>query len=280
MLPPLSNLAAGTHRLKFKYYATLADRTIDVGYFTNPADVNSFVVLQTITTPGTTAASAQEYIVVPTGVPAGTKVIGFRNNGFPSSFNTSYIDDVIWQQIPPCVIPTNISAVNIQKFQATVQLTAGNASQTAWDIEYGLDGFTPGTGTVLNTATTSTVVSGLLSSTAYQYYVTGLCGTDGNAITAGPFSFTTLCNYPDLDTTTPGTVCGLGTVNLSATSLIPTAGFEWYTAATGGVPVGNSASFTTPQISTTTPYFVSTTSINPCTNVTLGNGALNTTFAA
>jgi hypothetical protein len=279
MLPPLSNLAAGTHRLKFKYYATLANRTIDVGYFTNPADVNSFVVLQTITTPGTTAASAQEYIVVPTGVPAGTKVIGFRNNGFPASSNTSYIDDVIWEQIPACVIPTDITSVDIQKFQATIQLTAGNATQTSWNIEYGLNGFAQGTGTVLNTSTTSTVVSGLLPSTAYQYYVTGVCGTDGSSLTAGPFAFTTLCEYPDLDTTTGGTVCGLGTVNLNATSLVPTAGFEWYTAATGGVPVGNGTSFTTPDISTTTSYYVSATSINPGTNVQVGNGLLNSTFA-
>jgi hypothetical protein len=38
-MPPVSNLQAATHRLRFKAYATAIDKVLNVGYFTNPADL-------------------------------------------------------------------------------------------------------------------------------------------------------------------------------------------------------------------------------------------------
>ncbi|MES2544842.1 MAG: GEVED domain-containing protein [Bacteroidota bacterium] len=56
---------------------------------------------------------------------------------------------------------------------------------------------------------------------------------------------------------TGGTTCGTGTVNLAATGTGGT-GFKWYSALTGGTLLATTAtgSWTTPSISTTTTYYV------------------------
>lgn len=63
---------------------------------------------------------------------------------------------------------------------------------------------------------------------------------------------------------TDGTTCGTGTVNLSATSAGSPSEFRWYTTEFGGTPVATTATgtWTTPSISTTTHYWV--TSFNGC----------------
>jgi hypothetical protein len=50
--------------------------------------------------------------------------------------------------------------------------------------------------------------------------------------------------------------CGPGTLTLTASSATSGATFNWYTAATGGSPVGTGASYTTPSITATTTYYV------------------------
>ena len=62
-------------------------------------------------------------------------------------------------------------------------------------------------------------------------------------------------NNPVPTGTTPGTRCGIGTVNLSATG----TGLSWYAASSGGSPLGSGPTFVTPSISTTTNFWVSAT---------------------
>jgi hypothetical protein len=60
---------------------------------------------------------------------------------------------------------------------------------------------------------------------------------------------------PQVLTTTPGNRCGTGTVTLGATGSAGTT-LNWYANPTGGAVLGTGNSFTTPSISTTTPYYV------------------------
>ena len=145
ILPGVSNLQANTHRLKFKAYATLANRFLEVGYLTDPSDITTFVSLQEVTLPSTAIANTQEFVVIPTGIPTGVKFLAIKNPGFPSSSTTAYIDDVAWEPIPACSNPTNVSASVITAYGATINWT-GNATDVSWEIEYGAPGFTLGTG--------------------------------------------------------------------------------------------------------------------------------------
>ena len=64
-------------------------------------------------------------------------------------------------------------------------------------------------------------------------------------------------SLPTAPTTTGGSSCGSGTVNLSATG---TATLNWYDAATAGNLVNTGTTFTTPSLSSTTTYYVESSS--------------------
>ncbi|MCW5518387.1 fibronectin type III domain-containing protein [Aureitalea sp. L0-47] len=97
-----------------------------------------------------------------------------------------------------CVEPLSISVDLVNPESARINWDPGN--ETAFEIEYGLTGFSPGTGTVTQTSQTSFVIDGLTPMTTYDAYVRSNCGSDGfsNYIS---LSFTTLapvvlCNTP------------------------------------------------------------------------------------
>lgn len=68
--------------------------------------------------------------------------------------------------------------------------------------------------------------------------------------------FQVIVNNPQVTGTTPGTRCGIGTVNLSATG----SNLRWYDVPTGGSALGTGGSFTTPVINATTTYYVGASS--------------------
>ncbi|RKN78321.1 hypothetical protein D7Z94_19000 [Ulvibacterium marinum] len=99
-----------------------------------------------------------------------------------------------------------------------------------------------------------------------QGYVVEYGGTPGDPVLS--ITATTTINIepiPTITSTTPGSRCGSGTVDLAATA---SGGIiNWYTAATGGSSIGTGTSFVTPSISSTTTYYVDATS-NGCTTAT------------
>jgi len=61
-------------------------------------------------------------------------------------------------------------------------------------------------------------------------------------------------NAPTITGVISGSVCGAGTVNLSASS--SGGNINWYNASTGGVSIWTGQNFTTPSISSTTTFYV------------------------
>jgi hypothetical protein len=92
-----------------------------------------------------------------------------------------------------CNDPSTPTATVINSNNATISWTTGGAGN--WNIEYGISGFTPGTGTqVLNTTNNPYTINGLNPNTAYHVYVQDTCGSFGSSNWVGPLSFTTLNN--------------------------------------------------------------------------------------
>ena len=114
-------------------------------------------------------------------------------------------------------------------------------------------GATP-TGSVLAGVTTANL-TGLTASTTYYVWVKANCGPGSSSAWLGPVVFATLCDAFDVTGTTAGTRCGPGVVTLGATASGGT--IKWYSAATGGVPLGSGNSFVTPSISANTTYYAS-----------------------
>ncbi len=71
-----------------------------------------------------------------------------------------------------CPAPTNGTASNIGSSSAEL---SWSATQTAFDVEWGLAGFSPGTGTTVSGVSNPYTLSGLASQTSYEYYVCGQC---------------------------------------------------------------------------------------------------------
>ncbi|WP_438966524.1 fibronectin type III domain-containing protein [Flavobacterium sp.] len=195
ILPGVSNLAANTHRLKFKAYATVAGRTLEVGYLTDPSDVATFIQLQEITLPGTALASTEEFTIVPGALPAGIYHLCIKNPGFPSASTTAYIDDVKWEAIPTCVEPNTLTSNLITNNTAQINWVEGNTA-TAWEIEYGPVGFVQGSvdGTIVAAPTNPFTLTTLLANTSYDYYVRAVCSTSDSSPWTGPSTFKTLCD--------------------------------------------------------------------------------------
>ncbi len=150
----------------------------------------------------------------------------------------------------PCPVPSSLLASNITQTSATLSWIMGGASN--WDVEYGLSGFTLGSGTRISTTTPSYAVSGLAPGTDYDFYVRDSCGVGYVSSWAGLYTFTTLsatlpCPAPSL----------LGTSNITQTN----ARLWWMS---GGTSTSNwdleygLSGFTLGQgtrISTTTPSY-------------------------
>ncbi len=97
-----------------------------------------------------------------------------------------------------CLEPLSISVDLVNSESARILWDPGD--ETAFEIEYGLTGFSTGTGTVAQTSQTSYVIDGLTPMTTYDAYVRSNCGSDGFSNYVS-ISFTTLkpvvlCNAP------------------------------------------------------------------------------------
>lgn len=91
---------------------------------------------------------------------------------------------------PSCSTPTSLAATNITALSANL---SWNSTAPSFNIEWGQQGFSLGSGTRITSGITSAnyTLSGLTPYTDYSFYVQANCGTDGLSSWAGPFSFKT-----------------------------------------------------------------------------------------
>ncbi|HET8837902.1 MAG TPA: choice-of-anchor J domain-containing protein, partial [Flavobacteriaceae bacterium] len=121
--------------------------------------------------------------------PSGALTFVFMSD--PSFAFAGWEADVTCAVPPACPEPTDLMVTDIGEDSAQVTWAPGG-SETEWEIEYGLTGFTPGTGTIISdTDAPGELISGLTSEMTYDVYVTAICGAD-ISVQVGPVSFTTL----------------------------------------------------------------------------------------
>lgn len=94
-----------------------------------------------------------------------------------------------------CLAPPNIGVDNLTNSSVDIIWAVSDSADT-YNVEYGLAGFTLGTGTLTNTADLFLNLTGLLQNTEYQFYIQSDCGGGEMSNFAGPFSFTTLLSCP------------------------------------------------------------------------------------
>ena len=93
---------------------------------------------------------------------------------------------------PACAPVTNLGATNITTTSADLYWT-GVSGAMMYNVQYGPQGFVPGTGTIVNSANDTLSLTGISSSQCYDFWVQTDCGTDSSNY-VGPFTFCyTLC---------------------------------------------------------------------------------------
>ncbi|MDD3874986.1 MAG: fibronectin type III domain-containing protein, partial [Bacteroidales bacterium] len=132
-------------------------------------------------------------------LPSGTNAIKFRaTSGYG---NNLYIDNVtVDDNTISCPQPNTLYATSVTSNSAIVGWTAGG-SEYLWNVEVGLQGFTPGTNTfVAGSANFGSVqfdATALIPSTAYEFYVQAVCDINNVSNWVGPFTFQTLSECPE-----------------------------------------------------------------------------------
>ena len=146
---------------------------------------------------------------------------------------------VYYGPAPSCNAPTGIVASN--PTGASVDLNwnpSAAANPVSYLVQYGPTGFTPGTGTIVAAPDTFATISGLMSSTTYDFYVATICtGADTGAFTLNPVSATTSFVCPpnavcETFTAGDGSTVLNGNPNASSLSACPTT-------VTVAIPTGN-----------------------------------------
>ncbi len=119
---------------------------------------------------------------------------GYRGTSFTGDIS---IDDVWVMEAPTCPRPAGLTQDSANLNTITASWTS-NGTGTSWAIEYGPVGFTPGTGTTVVATSNPYTITGLSSATAYDVYVSEICGPADTSIAIGPIVMnTTLCLASD-----------------------------------------------------------------------------------
>ena len=183
--PPVDSL-----QIRFWLYKDNTDysHTLIIGVMTDPDDDATFVPLDTVRP---SALYTWQEFTVPLNHYSGRGrhiaiLSPIREYSYP------YLDDLIVEYIPDCMSVYGITASNITQTSADLTWIDSGAT-SSWSVEYGVTGFTRGTGTMLTVYDTTITLAGLTANTNYTVYITPDC-PEGIAATAD-FTFSTPC-YP------------------------------------------------------------------------------------
>nr|WP_299206657.1 fibronectin type III domain-containing protein [uncultured Brumimicrobium sp.] len=151
-------------------------------------------------------------ITVPVGTTPGPKRMRIVSHWLSDSgdadpcetgFTYGEFEDYTFEVLPapPCLDPTDFVASNMTGSSVDLSWTA-NGTATEWNIEYGANGFTQGTGTTETGVTANPyTLTGLTQGTDYDVYIQSDCGVN-QGTWVGPLSFsTTTCTPTTGDTT-------------------------------------------------------------------------------
>ena len=184
------SIPVNTLQTTFMWRASNATSRLEVGVMTNPANASTFVPVDTIVA---SATSTWEGFEVPFSQYTGEgHYIAFRVAYNSSATGYGYLDSVVIDLIPSCPRPLHVTASNITTSSVDLSWDQ-NGNPNSWVIEYGPNGFAPGTGTEVTATTNPYTVTGLDHSSVYDFYVTADCGGGDVSQTSFVYSAATAC---------------------------------------------------------------------------------------
>lgn len=187
---PLSNITAGTHRLRFKARKGSAtiNNNLQIGTLSDNSAAGVFTALGTVTE---LTSAYKEYTVYFTGYTGTDAIIGFRHTS-ESAQSYAYIDDVVWEPIPACLSPLNIAATAIFPTTATISWNFdafAAAPANGYEYYVSTNNQVPSvTDHILTTGEQSINLTNLASGTNFYVFVRSACSdTDKSTWTSVAF---------------------------------------------------------------------------------------------
>lgn len=203
--PKISNLGAGTHRFKFRAFSGgPTENDIQVVLLSSNKSTEGMTVAGTFTSTSAMAQEMKEYVLnFDQFEGISESYIGIRMNSSLAS-GTLYIDDLVWEPMPPCADIGTVNISNIETDSAKLSWMPGG-EETLWQVAYGPASATdPESQTLFTTAaleedgvTATGNLSGLAAATVYKVWVRSMCGDEGNGQWSVPVTFKTDCNPID-----------------------------------------------------------------------------------
>ena len=179
--------------------------SVDINWEVNGVAQPSFTIrnlLDTLTGVGSSDTTFSIGTATFNAGPNTIKVFTSNPNGVADTLNEN---DTITIVVGSSAPPTGLSAINVTL--NSVQFTAAGVSNIV-DFQYGLSGFTLGTGTTVSSSTVPVSAGGLTQGTLYDVYVRSDCGSNDTSVWVGPVSFRTAYAVPffqDFELFPPGT---------------------------------------------------------------------------
>lgn len=187
--PKVSNLAAGTHQLRF-YADGVAANELVIGTLNNNSATATFTPLPEAGIVATTDSYAS-YVVDFSGYSGSDTYIGIKLNS-ATTYNAINLDNIRWEPIPACTDVEYLTAENIQPESATITWSLND--QSAWEVVYdeASEITNPSLLTPFEITDTSTELTDLTADTVYNVWVRSVCG-EGLGAWTGPLTFRTAC---------------------------------------------------------------------------------------
>ena len=190
VLPPVNTSIFTMSDLRVTFWAKASSTSyhpvFQVGVMTDPTDITTFTTVGTVNVSNST--SWDSYTVNLSSYVGTGNYVAIRANRASSSWY-AYVDDISLLPAPDCPEVSHIVFSSVTDSSAYVNWTE-TGSASSWVIEYGVHGFTPGTGTSQTVSSLPHLVSGLNPNTEYDVYVTPDCS--GTTVTQMA-SFRTEC---------------------------------------------------------------------------------------
>ena len=179
ILPPVDQTLYPINTLQLtidvrKGSTSYADFTLFVGVMTNPQDASTFVAVDTIVQPNATYSEYTVYFTNYTGSGNFIALKAPRHTPTNVSYNTGYVDNIYLEEIPSCPRPNGLHVDAVTNSSITLSWNE-IGSANSWEIEYGAPGFTLGSGTTVQATSNPMTVTGLQSSSNYEFYVRSVC---------------------------------------------------------------------------------------------------------
>ena len=194
ILPEIDTTAIPINTLQLslfmRSYSTSYPFNVQVGVMSDPNDVNTFQLVQTLTVSGTSYVEQEAYFDNFTG---SGNFIALKVAQPTSNYNYGYIDDIVLSAIPSCSPISELNVSNIAGSSALVSWSNGHfGTISSYTLEYSEAGQENWMTVSNNITTTSYMLSGLEPQTQYDVRVIVNCD-DGEESDGVVETFYTRC---------------------------------------------------------------------------------------